>query len=148
MNIEYTAFQVLRMLQDNTDGNKRTREMAIRQLEYSMEHAKNSCNQTKDLLMEFAIDSKRTKFKLIGRVNTSGLELMEWCDEAYNFDGMCSSIEGIKEAKSGRYIKRTYSLEELPDAIDNALNWYNSVKKNHHSFNSTMLHILAVDDII
>lgn len=148
MNIDYTAFQILRMLQDNTLEDKRAREMAISQLEYSMEHAKNSCNQTKDLLMEFATDSKRTKFKLIGRVNTSGLELMEWCNDRQNFDGMCSSIEDIKSAKNGEYVKRTYSLEELPEAIDNALRWYNSVKKNHHSFNSTMLHILAVDDII
>lgn len=148
MNIEYTAFQILRMLQDNTLEDKKAREMAIRQLEYSMEHAKNSCNQTKDLLMEFATNSKRTKFKLIGRVNTSGLELMEWCNDRQNFDGMCSSIEDIKLAKNGDYIKRTYSLEELPEAIDNALRWYNSVKKKHNSFNSTMLHILAVDDII
>lgn len=113
MNIDYTAFQILRMLQDNTLEDKRAREMAISQLEYSMEHAKNSCNQTKDLLMEFATDSKRTKFKLIGRVNTSGLELMEWCNDRQNFDGMCSSIEDIKSAKNGEYVKRTYSLEEL-----------------------------------
>jgi hypothetical protein len=148
MNIENSAFQALRMLQDNSLDDKRAREMAIRNLEYSLEYCKNSCNQTKDLLMEFATESKRTKFKLIGRVNTSGLELMEWCNDIYNFDGMCSSIEGIKSAKNGRYVKRTYSLEELPDAIDNALSWYNSVKKNQHTFNSTMLHILAVDDIV
>ncbi len=148
MNIEYTAFQVLRFLQDNSMDDKRARERAISYLEDSLEFCKNNCNQTKDLLMEFATESKRTKFKLIGRVNTSGLELMEWCNDRHNFDGMCSSIEAIKSAKNGDYIKRTYSLEELPDAIDNALSWYNSVKKNHHSFNSTMLHILAVDDVI
>jgi hypothetical protein len=149
MNIEHSAFQALLFLKDfDKFDDKEARKIATRYLEDSLEYCKNSGNQTKDLLLEFATKSKRTKFKLIGRVNTSGLELMEWCDDIQNFDGMCSSIEDIKQAKNGDYIKRTYSLEELPQVIENALRWYNSVKKNHHKFNSTMLHILAVDDVI
>ena len=148
MNIEHSAFQALLILKDYEKfSDEEARKIAIRYLENSLEHCENSANQTKDLLLEFATESKRTKFKLIGRVNTSGLELMEWCNDRQNFDGMCSSIEAIKQAKNGDYIKRTYSLEELPQVIDNALRWYNSVKKNHHKFNSTMLHILAVDDV-
>jgi hypothetical protein len=146
MNIEYTAYQALMRLKDNSIDDKRARQMAINQLEYSLEHAKLCANQTKDLLLKFATESKRKKFKLIGRVNTSGIELMEWCDDAYNFDGMCSSHHDIKQAKNGEYVKRTYTLEELPTVIDNALSWYNSVKKNHHTFNATMLHILAIDE--
>jgi hypothetical protein len=145
MDINHSAFQALRKLQDNSLDDKRAREMAMRDLEYCLEYCKNR-NQTKDWLLEMATESKRTKFKLIARVNTSGLELMEWCDDIQNFDGMCSSIENIKMCKDGRYMKRTYTLEELPDVIDNALSWYNHVKQHHHAFNSTMLHILAVDD--
>lgn len=148
MNIDHSAFQALLILKDKERfDDEEARKIAIRYIEDSLEYCKNSANQKKDWLLEMATESKRTKFKLIARVNTGGLELMEWCDDIYNFDGMCSSIEAIKSAKSGRYMKRTYSLEELPDVIDNALSWYNSAKKNHHSFNSTMLHILAVDDV-
>ena len=148
MNIEHSAFQVLLFLKDfDKFDDKEARKIATRYLEDSLEYCKNSANQTKDLLLDFATESKRTKFKLIGRVNTSGLELMEWCDDRQNFDGMCSSIEDIKQVKNGDYIKRTYSLEELPQVIENALRWHNSVKKNNHKFNSTMLHILAVDDV-
>ena len=148
MNIEHSAFQVLLFLKDfDKFDDKEARKIATRYLEDSLEYCKNSANQTKDLLLDFATESKRTKFKLIGRVNTSGLELMEWCDDRQNFDGMCSSIEDIKQVKNGNYIKRTYSLEELPQVIENALRWHNSVKKNNHKFNSTMLHILAIDDV-
>lgn len=148
MNIEHSAFQVLLFLKDfDKFDDKEARKIATRYLEDSLEYCKNSANQTTDLLLNFATESKRTKFKLIGRVNTSGLELMEWCDDIQNFDGMCSSIEDIKQVKNGNYIKRTYSLEELPQVIENALRWHNSVKKNNHKFNSTMLHILAIDDV-
>jgi hypothetical protein len=146
MNIEHSAFQILSYLKDDRFDDKEVRKIATRYLEDSLQHSKNSANQTKELLLDFAKESKRKKFKLIGRVNTSGLELMEWCNDAYNFDGMCSSHHNIKQAKDGEYIKRTYTLEELPSVIDNALSWYNSVKKNHHTFNSTMLHILAIDE--
>lgn len=148
MNIDNSAFQALLVLRDKERfDDEEARKIAIRYIEDSLEYCKNSANQKKDWLLEMATESKRTKFKLIARVNTGGLELMEWCDDIYNFDSMCSSIEAIKSTKDGRYVKRTYSLEELPDVIDNALSWYNSVKKNHHNFNSTMLHILAVDDV-
>lgn len=146
MNIDHSAFQALQILKNDRFTDDEARKRAIMYLEDSMEHCQKG-NQTKDWLLEQAKDSKRTKFRLIARVNTSGLELMEWCDDIYNFDGMCSSIEAIKSAKDGRYMRRTYSLEELPDVIDNALSWYNHVKQTHHSFNSTALHIIAVDDV-
>lgn len=144
MNIDNAAFRAMRVLQDDNLDDKRAREMALNYLDSAHEYSRVQL-QDNTLLMEFAKTSGRSKFKLIGRVNTSGLELMEWCDDAQNFDGMCSSFNDIKSAKDGVYVKRTYSLEELPSAIDNALNWYNSVKRDHHSFNNTMLHILAVD---
>jgi hypothetical protein len=70
---------------------------------------------------------------------------MEWCDDAYNFNFMCSSIENLETYKDGEYLKSIYTIEELPKVIDRALEWYNSVKTNHHKFNSTSLHILAVE---
>ena len=148
MDIEYAAFQALIALRnyDVTDADE-SRNIALRYLESSLKYCNESATQTKDMLLDFARDSGMTKFKLIGRVNTSGMELMEWCDDAYNFDWMCSSVDDLKRCKNGDYIRRTYSLCELPDVIDNALLWYNSNKRNNHYFNSTMLHILAVDDI-
>lgn len=146
MDIHNYGFQALLLLRDTDLDDKQARERALRYLEDSLKHSQNA-KQTKDWLLKVATESGRTKFKLIGRVNTSGLELMEWCDDAWNFDGMCSKAEDIRMCKDGDYIKRTYSLEELPEVIDNALSWHNSVRSEHHVFNTTNLHILAVDDV-
>lgn len=97
----------------------------------------------KSLLMEQAINSGGTEFALIGRVNTSGLELMVWCDDAQNFDCMCPT-KGFEDIKDGEYIKRTYTLEELPNAIDNAEKWDFHNRENNHFYNTTTLHIIKI----
>jgi len=68
---------------------------------------------------------------------------MEWCDEAFNFDGMCSDIEIIKTHKDGEYMKRTYTIDELPEVIDRALSWFNSMRARE-DFWDEYLHILAI----
>lgn len=142
MNIEHAAYQALLALQDVKTIEDKNIRYALSQLEYSLEYCNQSKNQTKELLLEFANSSSFNKFKLIGRVNTSGTELMEWCEDAYNFSNMCSNLNDLKTYKDGEYIRRTYTLEELPDVIDNALSWYN---RNKHYFNSTPLHILGIE---
>ena len=146
MDIHNYGFKALQYLRDAEMSDKEARKYALSYLEDALKNSQNA-KQTKDWLLEMATESERTKFKLIGRVNTSGLELMEWCDDARNFDGMCYKAEAMRTHKDGEYLKRTYSLQELPEVIDNALSWYNSVRSTHHVFNSTALHILAVDDV-
>lgn len=145
MDIENLIFQAYQKLKDSNIEDNRARQMALSDLEYAFNYCQNQ-SQTKDWLLELAKKSKQNKFKLIARVNTSGLELMQWCDKAYNFTGMCDDISVVKVYKNGNYSITTYSLEELPNVIDNALSWYNSVKNKHHKFNSTILHILSIDD--
>jgi hypothetical protein len=146
MDIENLIFQAYQKLKDTNIDDNKARKMALSDIEYALNYCQNQ-KQTKDWLLELAKESKQTKFKLIARVNTSGLELMQWCDKAYNFTGMCDNIEDIKSYKYGEYLITTYSLEELPIVIDNALSWYNSVKNKHHKFNNTILHILSIDDV-
>lgn len=141
-SLKHTAFQILRMLQKNTFD---TKERMSSYIEYSLELVSEDCKrpQKADFLLEQARTSGRTHFKLIGKVNSGGLQLMEWCDEAWNFDGMCSDIEIIKTHKDGEYMKRTYTLEELPEVIDNALSWFNSMKSREEFWDEN-LHILAI----
>lgn len=143
MNIEYTAYQILLTLRGEFGEIDK---IYLNNFKYSLENSLEEAArpQDKEFLMMQATTSGRNLFKLIGRVNSSGLELMEWCEDAQNFDGMCSSKKDIAEAKQGDYIRRTYSLKELPDVIDNALRWHNSVKADN-PFRGTNLHILAVD---
>lgn len=141
-SLKDTAFQILSMVKDNYFPNKeRLSEYIENSLNRVNEYSKHP--QRPDFLLEQARTSGRTHFKLIGKVNDRGLQLMEWCDEAFNFDGMCSDIEIIKTHKNGRYMKRTYTLEELPAVIDNALEWFNSTKKSHEFWDEN-LHILAI----
>ena len=143
MSISNSAFQILLMLRENyfKDDGKRGFEYILTTLERLLEDGKRP--QTKDWLLEQAIESGRTEFKLIGKVNDGGLALMEWCDDAWNFNGMCSSIQSLTEHKDGIYLKSTYTLEELPKVIDNALEWFNS-RKADMPFSNDKLHILAV----
>lgn len=138
-SLKYVAFQIYLRAKDVS--NSELGKYIITSFDYLNKDTKRP--QTKDFLFDQAITSGRTQFKLIGKVNDGGLQLMEWCDEACNFDGMCSDIETIKTHKNGKYMKRTYSLEELPDVIDNALEWYNS-QKSGKNFWDEDLHILAI----
>lgn len=137
-----TAFQILLLIKEKYFTSQERLENYI---EHSLELADKDCKypQKPDFLLEQARESGRTHFKLIGKVNDGGLQLMEWCDEAWNFDGMCSDIEIIKTHKDGEYMKRTYTLEELPEVIDNALSWFNSMKSKKE-FWDEHLHILAI----
>lgn len=141
MGIHNSAFQILRMIQDGKLEDDRLLRYIKTTLEYDLENAARP--QGKDLMLRWATESGRSEFKLIGKVNDGGLSLMEWCDDAQNFDGMCSSIESLTSHKDGEYLRRTYSLEELPEVIDNALSWFNSVK-SRSPFRDDQLHILAV----
>jgi hypothetical protein len=94
--------------------------------------------------LELAKESKGTSFKIIAKVNSSGMQLQEWCDEAYNFSPMCSNIKDDSEYKNGIYLKRTYTLEELPNALKNANTWHNNVKKNLGYNLEDLVHILKV----
>lgn len=145
MDINTSTYQALLQLRNNDISDERARRMSLIYLEQCLEYSVSQ-HQTKEFLMKTAKESGRKKFKLIARVNTSGIELMEWCDEANNFDFMCSSFKNINSTKDGAYKKRTYTLLELEVIIDNALYWYNGVKKTIHVFNTTELHILAVDE--
>ena len=143
MNIETQARYLLNRLENPLFDDKQCREMAINMLQDVIKNAKRSCNQTKDFMLQMAKESGYTEFRLIGRVNDTGLELMEWCEDAYNFGGMCPNKNDNKTYKDGNYHKRTYTLKELPEVIDNALEWHNSVKKQN-KFRHTNLHIQAI----
>lgn len=143
LDIGHVAYQVLLSLKEK-EFNEYHKANAIYLLETAIRNCQQS--QTSEGLLDAAIKSGRERFKLIGRANVNcGIyELMEWCDNAFNFDGMCSSIQDIKDAKDGRYIKRTYSIDELPSVIENALKWYN-YSRQERKVNPILLHILAVD---
>ena len=143
MSISNSAFQIMRMLQENRF--KGDCERGFEYIKTTLETLLEDCKQPqdKDWLLEQAIESGRSEFKLIGRVNDGGLSLMEWCDDAWNFNGMCCSIESLKQYKDSEYLRSTYTLEELPEVIDNALSWFNS-RKEDIPFSNDLLHILAV----
>lgn len=143
MSLSNSAFQIMRMLQENyfKDDGERGFTYIKTTLERLLEEGKRP--QSKDWLLEQAIKSGRSEFKLIGKVNDGGLSLMEWCEDAQNFNGMCSDIESLTTYKDGDYLRNSYSLEELPDVIDNALEWFNS-RKEDIPFSNDLLHIMAI----
>ncbi|WP_412754960.1 hypothetical protein, partial [Legionella donaldsonii] len=54
------------------------------------------------------------------------INIFQWCDNQYNFIGMCHSIK-FESGEKDYTVE--YTLEELPDAIDNAEIWLKSIKE-------------------
>src|SRR6478735_1165358 len=78
----------------------------------------------KDLLLKQASESKSTKFRLLGTMNDD-ICIFNWCDEEYNFIGMCPSKEYTD-------LKVEYSLDELYEVIDKAEQYLKDSKESEN----------------
>lgn len=76
----------------------------------------------KDDLLKQAYNSNHTKFRLIAAMNSNPQSIFNWCDDEYNFIGMCIDSEYEQH-------KVEYTLDELSDVIDGAESWLKSIKK-------------------
>jgi len=95
-------------------------------------------NPQTSLLLAQAKESGSNSFKIIAKVSDSGLSIMQWCDDAFNFDGMC--VKSTKE----EYKKNIYSLEELPEVLERASLWLTSVNTKIRMKNEDMLHLMVL----
>lgn len=89
----------------------------------------------KELLLKWAQESWKNKFLLIASTNNRN-SIFKWHDEEYNFVGML------------HYDNRecTYSIDELPDMIDNAESWlHGSREVNNRIDESSTVHLLPLD---
>ena len=98
--------------------------------------------QTPEHIIQQAKESGGIKFRLLAKVNDSGLQIMEWCDDAFNFSGMVSKPSTKKE----EYHKNTYSLDELTDVVENCLKWVNGVKEQRdYLFYELKVHLQVIE---
>ena len=144
-SIQYTASQVLTMLKHPDIKDNPTAQLCVRLLE-DCESSARSHSTDIDGLLQMAKESDKSEFKIIARMNSDGPGYHvfgEWADDANNFAFMCTNEKDDIEYKDGDYLKRTYTLEELPQALKNANNWYNNVKAWKH-FWTESIHILAI----
>ncbi|MCK9574749.1 MAG: hypothetical protein WC979_03165 [Candidatus Pacearchaeota archaeon] len=93
---------------------------------------------TKDLLLDMAKESGKNRFRLLAGMNETQW-IFNWCDAEYNYIGMCTSDMDK--------FKIDYSLDELPDIIDNALSWLERAKainNGTYALTLTNLYIMAI----
>ena len=145
-SLHSTAIRVLQFLEhDKSLVDNSTVQLCIKLLNDCKESA--SLHETNlEGLIQLAKDSEKSEFKIIARMNDDGPGYHvfgEWADDAHNFAFMCTNEKDDAEHKDGIYLKRTYSLEELPQALMNAQSWQNGVKK-HKSFWTESIHIVAI----
>ena len=86
----------------------------------------------KDLNLDMAKESGKNRFRLLAAMNGT-VWIFMWCDEEYNFLGMSTS--DLDEYKVD------YTLEELPQVIDNAQSWLDGVKNLPNVSN---LYVMAI----
>jgi hypothetical protein len=144
-SIQHTAQLVLQFLQHPDLKDHPTAQLCIKLLEDCKSSAKSHSTDLEGLL-RMAKESEKTEFKIIARMNNDGPGYHvfgEWADDARNFAFMCTNEKEDIEYKDGDYLKRTYTLDELPQALINANQWYDSVK-SRNQFWTESIHILAV----
>lgn len=145
-SIQTTAEQVMNMLRNNKRLSKNaTVQLCIKLLEDCKDEARLH-NTNVEALYDLAAQSGKSEFKIIARMNDDGPGYHvfgEWADEANNFAFMCTNELDDQEHKDGIYLKRTYTLSELPQALKNAEAWQKSVKQWKNFWTET-LHVLAV----
>lgn len=78
----------------------------------------------KDHILDCAKKSTSKKFRLLASMNDP-IIIFNWCNEEHNFIGM-NHIAGDK------IYKIEYTLDELPEVIDNAEKWLKSTNENSH----------------
>lgn len=124
---------------DNTISNDTKIGMIWNAL--SVDKTTDNYHSVKDMLLEQAKDSGKTKFRLLcGMNDIINSSLFNWCDTEDNFIGMCHA-QILDECVVD------YTLEELPNVIDNAEQWIIGVKKpqsSQRSFYTSNIQLMSV----
>ena len=93
----------------------------------------------KNLLIRIAEESGYKKFRLLSNIN-EGNNIFMWCDEEYNFIGMCPHKIDV-EAQT---FVVEYTIDELPDVIDKAESWLFGISKIAPHYQIINLEIMGV----
>lgn len=132
-------------------------EKKLEMIESSFERIEKAAEETfsdksieisKRFFINQAKESGRKLFRIIARTNSSKIGLGQWCNEARNFTMLIDNHEDVKTYKDGEYLKRTYTLDELPEALDNAWRWYKGVHSREvGNYNTMDIHVMAIDEL-
>jgi len=136
-----SAIHTIKRLLVDEDLSDTNRLLSI---EYSLPTDDEYCFYSmKDLLLNQAKESGKSSFKLLATMN-SRISIFQWCDDEQNFVGMCP--DNIYD--ESKYKNVSYTLEQLPDVIDNAEKYLKSLKENPHFSGSpyfiSSLHIMSL----
>ncbi len=106
MEVTQSIDLIKKVLTDDTDSAERKLERISRFLpsEYRYKFISH-----KDLLLDSAKESGRTRFRLIATMN-SNISIFFWCDEQQNFIGMCPSLNAELE---GKYSNGIHHIDNL-----------------------------------
>lgn len=100
--------------------NQEEKDYFLQTIGYDLEHLEERYGKFTsyaDLMLENAKNSASTHFKLILFTNDTR-NMFQWCNDEYNFVGACPDTR-----YSSKVYKTTYTLDELPEAIENAEKW-------------------------
>lgn len=138
MNLQDGIFGIRKILVDT----EYTAEERLKQIQYHLpdENYDYKFYSTKKVLLDCAKESGAKKFKLLATMN-SNISIFQWCDKENNFLGMCPPKEAEK-------FKVIYTINQLPDVIDNAEKWLKFIKEDIRMSGSpyfvSQLHIMSL----
>ena len=78
----------------------------------------------KELILKQALESNKERFRLLAAMNNPPQWIFMWCNNDSNFIGMSTFDLDDKTVD--------YNLNELPDIIDNAETWLNTLRNMTH----------------